>query len=89
MIIPDRLDDVLPDRAARHGDVCCLKSKASPRTYLASKARMNAAAASALPIIIKLLSWSLRRDAEKFAAPVRSKPPSIWQLFTFRGWRSA
>jgi len=52
LIIPGRLDGVLPDRAARHGDDYCLKSKASPHTYLASKAYMNAAAASALPIII-------------------------------------
>jgi hypothetical protein len=71
------LGDVFPDRAARHGDDYCLKSKASPRTYLASKARMNAAAASALSITIQLLSWNLRRDEEKFAAPVRGNLPSI------------
>jgi hypothetical protein len=42
-----------------------------------SKLCLNAAAAPALSITIKSLSWRLRPDAEKFAAPVRSNRPSI------------
>ena len=37
--------------------------------YLSSKARLKLAAASALSITIKSLSWRFRPDAEKFAAP--------------------
>jgi hypothetical protein len=52
--------------------------RASPLANSASKVRLNAEAASALSITIKSLSWRLRPDAEKFAAPVRSHLPSIW-----------
>jgi hypothetical protein len=55
-----------------------LTCKASPVTNRASNARRNAAAASALSIMIKSLSWRLRPEAEKFAAPARSMRPSIW-----------
>jgi hypothetical protein len=48
-----------------------------PLANLSSKARLNAAAASVLSITIKSLSCRFNPEAEKFAAPVRSKRPSI------------
>jgi len=44
-------------------------SKASPPENLASKARLNVTAASALSIAIKSLSRRLRPDAKKFLCP--------------------
>jgi hypothetical protein len=45
-----------------------------PAANRASKVRLNAAAATALSIMIKSLSCRLRPDAEKFAAPRRFLP---------------
>jgi hypothetical protein len=67
-----------PFRAACHQDAYCLASKVSLLTYRASNARLKAAAAPALSITIKSLSWHSRPDAEKFAAPVRSRPAEKW-----------
>jgi hypothetical protein len=51
--------------------------RASPLANRASKLRLKLAAAPALSITIKSLSCRLSPDAEKFAAPVRKKRPSI------------
>ena len=50
--------------------------RSSPEAYRALKARVNTRDASGLSITIKSLSWRVSPDAEKFAAPVRSKRPS-------------
>ena len=55
-------------------------TRASRLANRASKARLNAPAASALSITIKSLFWRLRPDAEKFAATVQSNRPSISRL---------
>jgi hypothetical protein len=46
---------------------------------------LKAAAASALSITMKSLFSRLSPDAEKFAAPVRSNRPSIWDGLIWEG----
>jgi hypothetical protein len=59
---------------------CAPATRASRLANRASKARLNATAASALSITIGSLFWRLWLDAERFAATVRSNRPSISRL---------
>jgi len=55
-------------------------TRASRLANRASKARLNAPAASALSITIESLFWRLWPNGERFAATVRSNRPSISRL---------